>query len=314
MEGKQENVKSMFDVENFNESKPSTSDKPKERKNSIKDAFINMVRRKSETKNPVLPNKNNKTPSPPDANKKQEPPNTITTVTTATTVPSNTKQSNIFTAIFNPVNSSNLNYLQSYINQLFDYLDGDYTVFELAQMEGDRSIGFFLFGETLIYYGFEKNTPQYNNLLNVAQSVYMKWLKYLPNLYKLCINLNGEDPTKEMMNIINYHVFLLLKFVIEKFLDQPFDYETIYDLEYIFKDYVVPAVTNYNDLTILQNANITNAYNSQIIRLTPVERLYNNLYKTNTVKINYLTLLESPKPKDVKEPFVVQKFKDISLI
>lgn len=143
----------------------------------------------------------------------------------------------------------------------------------------------------------------FKDLLEVAETIYINWARYVPSLYRLVVNLNGNDPTKEIMNIINYHVFLLFKFIMENVLNYNFSNYTMADMTYVFQD---KDDDGFDIKT--KNSNLTNMYNTQIIQLTqPNNRLYNNSAVTETVNINSLTLLRAPIPPKPEHIFVVDK-------
>nr|AIU36781.1 ORF135 [Cydia pomonella granulovirus]AIU37060.1 ORF135 [Cydia pomonella granulovirus]AIU37202.1 ORF135 [Cydia pomonella granulovirus]QGY99430.1 ORF135 [Cydia pomonella granulovirus]QGY99573.1 ORF135 [Cydia pomonella granulovirus] len=214
----------------------------------------------------------------------------------------------IFVALINIPNAENVTFIQRYLNDTLLRLGGQYNAYQLAHMPGDRAIGYYLFARALIFYGFETKVELLKSMLSVAESMYTNWLKYVPSLYKLVVNLNGNDPTKEIINIVNYHVFLLFKFVMENVLHYSFDGQTMADIVYVVGDEVIDDAYTVNDPYNINrvNSTLTNKYNVQIAQLRRTERIYDNAAATQDININKLKLLRAPAPTIPEPVFVIE--------
>lgn len=91
----------------------------------------------------------------------------------------------------------------------------NYTIYRLVQtMRGDSAVGYKAFAMYL-YKKFYTNLPrdEFDCLADAMYNFYENWSHVVSALLPLVVNLNGADPVKEVMNVVNQSVYTLVVFV-----------------------------------------------------------------------------------------------------
>lgn len=205
------------------------------------------------------------------------------------------------------LNNLNLDVLQILLNKhLSEVYPQQYTAYELTHMKGDRAVAYLYYVHYMVVNGVNRNSYVFQQLCKVMHNMYMQWSDQIKYMYPLVVNLNGADPTKEMMNIVNQSVYSVIKFVFNDVLNARVDnYFADLKENSVFDATIDPKVffTSYSD-----QQQLTGLFNVAINQLRPTPHKHFNYEQITTdVSVSDTKLRHAPISHIVHVPFQVFK-------
>ncbi|UXX41924.1 hypothetical protein [Psilogramma increta granulovirus] len=205
------------------------------------------------------------------------------------------------------LNNLSMDVLQIILNNhLSEVYPQNYTAFELTHMKGDRAVAYLYYVHFMIVHGVDRNQYVFQNLCNIMRYMYMQWSDQIKHLYPLVVNLNGADPTKEIMNIVNQSVYSVIRFVFNNVLRlRVNDYFADLKQHSTFDATTHPEsfFTSYSDQQQLMGM-----FNVAINQLQPTQhKHYSYEQITDNVNLSEFKLKHAPISHIVHVPFQIFK-------
>ncbi|QOD40084.1 Maph121 [Matsumuraeses phaseoli granulovirus] len=205
---------------------------------------------------------------------------------------------------------NNLTLVQSTLNTYLLNIGINKNAYQMLQTySGDRAVGYYYFARYLIV-NKVANTPEvFKEIVHAMRKLYMTWLDQLTALYPLVVNLNGADPTKEIMTIVNSSVYTLIKYIMSVVdVNLPMEFYNLPLNEYVPAE-CREAFDKFDLFIEGQNETLTSLYNLKIFAFPKsVEKFYNNNKTTGSVQLNDVKLIASDHVNTVnKNLFVIDK-------
>lgn len=302
--------------------------KKRKRRRSSLASMINMF-----SKRPSKNDDNKSIKSNVSGDSGAETMNTNTTTTTTTTTPfifSSTgsvlqnnitpvsvavidTSSTILVTTVPTLNNLSLEEIQIVLNNhLTEVYPQQYTAYELTHMKGDRAVAYLYYVHFMVMHGIDRNPYVFQQLCKIMHHMYMQWSEQIQYVYPLVVNLNGEDPTKEMMNIVNQCVYSVIRFVFNNVLNMRVD-DYFADLKQnsAFDATIHPEVffTAYSD-----HQQLMGMFNVAINQLRPtLHKHYSNEQTTDYVDLSDTKLRRAPISHTFHVPFQIYKHHHSSL-
>ncbi|UYE99036.1 MAG: hypothetical protein [Betabaculovirus sp.] len=211
------------------------------------------------------------------------------------------------------LNNLNLDVLQIILNKhLSEVYPQQYTAYELTHMKGDRAVAYLYYVHFMVMHGIDRNPYVFQQLCKIMHHMYMQWSEQIQYVYPLVVNLNGEDPTKEMMNIVNQCVYSVIHFVFNIVLNMRVD-DYFADLKQnsAFDATIHPEVffTAYSD-----HQQLMGMFNVAINQLRPtLHKHFSNEQTTDYVDLSDTKLRRAPISHTFHVPFQIYKHHHSSL-
>ncbi|AGQ20374.1 hypothetical protein CaLGV116 [Clostera anastomosis granulovirus A] len=233
-----------------------------------------------------------------------------------------TDSSQIYTASTPPTSSSrvlitsvphlggmDLAPMQSTLNDyLLTRLGGKFNAYKLTHVKGDRAVGYQYFAHHLVQRGVVDDREKFWELCAVMRTMYESWATSIPDLYRLVVNLNGADPTKEMMNIINQSVYSVVRFVMVDVLhmDAPGLFSDLNNDSPPTTQCYLDAWQNVRHHIYARQAHLTTIYDGRVGTLTEAFKYYEQDDVTDVKKLSKLKILAAPvSKKHMTTPFEI---------
>nr|ADO85542.1 unknown [Pieris rapae granulovirus] len=222
-----------------------------------------------------------------------------------------TVSENILNARVPTFYNMDLGTLQVSLNYYFqNTLNDSFNAYELTHSPGDRAVGYFFYSRYLIS---EKvgNTPEvFKMLIKIMYQMYENWSFQTKSLYPLVVNLNGADPTKEIMNIVNQSVYSVVRFIMKNVLGKTIPL-LFTDLNYRLTDPIPEncerAWYKYYYKLISDQAQLSCSYNNIISRISVAAKFYHFDEETPYKILSDVKLIAAPVPASPKFNFTIIK-------
>ncbi|AKN80824.1 hypothetical protein [Diatraea saccharalis granulovirus] len=215
-----------------------------------------------------------------------------------------TNNKNIFLAKVPPLNGfKSLQETQTALNTYLLYtLKGNKNAYRLLQFPGQRCVAYYY----IVRYLISQNIidGELRVICKEMYKMYKSWCDQVPALYPLVINLNGADPTKEIMSIVNQSVYSMVKFIVNVLLNNNIpDY--LYEVDYKPNEDYWQNISHDIDT---DNVHLTFIFDSKLMSINKnVDKYYNYDKETPTKFMNHLELIKLSSPNVIKSTFVVEK-------
>ncbi|AAP85750.1 ORF_113 [Adoxophyes orana granulovirus] len=181
------------------------------------------------------------------------------------------------------------------------------NAYNLTHISGDSAVAFYHYVKYLISIDAHKSIETFNTICQIMYNNYYMWSTKLQILYELCINYNGYDATKEIMNIINQSVYGLVRFIAIEvyFRNPPRLFNSLVVKEDDMTNDQKSFLESIHDTIYNKNFNLTHYFNMSVQNLKYATSVYKNEKKTNNIELFKFKVSSTYEPKRFN--FVIEK-------